>query len=206
MKIERYEKLGQAKYRLFLDNGEVIDICDDVILKYELLFKKEISKEMYVNILIDSNLSDYYNSCVKYISLRVRSIKEIKDYLRRKQVSDEDIEAVVERLIRDGYLDDNYFCECFIKDKLRFTTMGTYRIINELKKHNIDNEIIASYSDLLSDEVMEEKMIKLVQKQLSSKKKLDMSKFRNKLYHQLIGLGYPSSLVVQVLNELLVRE
>ena len=47
MKIEKYEKIGTLKYRLYLDNGEVIDTYDDVILENELLLKKELDNYLY---------------------------------------------------------------------------------------------------------------------------------------------------------------
>lgn len=200
MKIEKYEKIGKSKYRLYLDNGEVIDTYDDVILKNDLLLVKEISPTMYNVILQDSILQEGYNACCKYISVRIRSIKEISDYLLRKSFSSCDIDIIVDRLIKDKFLDDNHFCECFIKDKLRFTTMGEYKIINELKRHNISSDIINNNMFLLSSEVMKEKIEKIVDKKIASNRKLDASHLRNKLYHSLLNLGYSSSLIVEILD------
>ena len=134
MKIDKYERIGVGKYRIFLDNGEIIDTYDEVILRYDLLLKKEISPSIYSKIVRDTKLQEYYNLCDKYISYRIRSVKEIEDYLKKKNVSLEDIEEVVDALKRDQLLDDDHFAECFIKDKLSFTTMGNYKIINELQK------------------------------------------------------------------------
>ncbi|MCI6265245.1 MAG: RecX family transcriptional regulator [Erysipelotrichaceae bacterium] len=201
MKIERFEKIGKDKYRLYLDNGEVIDTYDEVILKNDLLFKKEISPSFYQRILLESKLGEQYHAALKYISVRIRSTKEIKDYLKRKNVAEEDIEQIVQKLTLNHALDDDYFCECFIKDKLRFTTMGEYRIVNELKKHEIDNQIIEKYMELMNESVMREKIKKIIEKQMKSNRKLDCQKLRNKLYHQLLGLGYSSSLIVEVLNQ-----
>ena len=142
MKIEKYEKIGTLKYRLYLDNGEVIDTYDDVILENELLLKKELDAHLYNKILIDTNLQEYYNACVKYIQTRLRSTKEIDDYLKRKQVTEEDRIFIIEKLTKKGLLNDKYFTKCFINDKLKFTNMGEYRIINELKKLNISTPII----------------------------------------------------------------
>ena len=55
MKIDKYEKIGSSKYRLYFDNGEVIDTYDEVILKNELLLKKDITSLMYSNILCVSS-------------------------------------------------------------------------------------------------------------------------------------------------------
>ena len=201
MKIEKYEKIGKDKYRLYLDNGEVIDTYDEVILKNDLLLKKELSSSLYQQILLESRIGEQYHAALKYISIRIRSTKEIKDYLRRKNVEEEDIEQIINKLTEEQALNDDYFCECFIKDKLRFTTMGEYRIIALLKNHEIDSKIIEKYSELMNSDVMREKIIKIIDKQIKSNRKLDQQKLRNKLYHHLIGLGYSSSLVVEILNQ-----
>jgi regulatory protein len=200
LKIEKYEKIGLSKYRLYLDNGEVIDTYDDVILKNELLLKKEIDNYLYQTILTESKVQEHYNSCIKYIGIRIRSTKEIIDYLKRKNVEDEDIEYIIEKLTKDKLLDDNRFCECFIKDKLKFTTMGEYKIIFELKKHNINTNIIEKNRYLITNDIMIEKIDKAINKQLNSKKTIDKQKLRNKLYNHLLNAGYNSNLIVQRLN------
>ena len=42
MKIKKISKKKGSLYELLLDTGEKINLYDDVILKYELLLKKEI--------------------------------------------------------------------------------------------------------------------------------------------------------------------
>ena len=201
MRIEKYEKLGKDKYRIYLDNGEVIDTYDTVILKNELLLKKELSLSDYQKIMVESKVEEQYLACLKYIAVRVRSTKEIIDYLKRKNVLGEDIEIIVDKLTKNQALNDDYFCECFIKDKVRFTSMGEYKIINELKKHHISDDIIGKHYHLMNEEVMLEKINKLVDKQIKSNHKLDNAKLRNKLYNNLLGLGYSSSMIVEVLNQ-----
>ena len=201
MKICKYEKLSGAKYRLYLDNGEVVDTYDDVILKNDLLLKKELDSYLYEKILIESKIGEYYNACIKYISVRIRSTKEIIDYLKKKDVSDEDIDYIINKLTKEKFLDDNLFCECFIKDKLRFTTMGEHKILYELKRHNISSGIIENNYYLLSEDVLSDKVDKIISKQIKSNRKLDNAKLRNKLYNHLLGAGYSSSLIVERLNK-----
>lgn len=200
LKIEKYEKIAQAKYRLYLDNGEIIDTYDDVILKNDLLFKKKLDTYLYQKIITESNLQEHYNACIKYISIRIRSTKEIIDYLKRKNVSEEDINYIVDKLTKEKFLDDNYFCKCFINDKLKFTTMGEYKIIYELKKHNIDSNIIDNNIHLIDKEFLIQKIDKIITKQLNSNNKLDKTKLRNKLYNHLINSGYSANLVIERLN------
>ena len=201
MKIDKYERYGQGKDRIYFDNGEVIETFDDVILKNNLLLKGEISFGEYQKIFNDSRLMEYYNACIKYISIRVRSIKEIRDYLLRKNVLDEDIDCIVSRLVNEKLLDDEYFTECFIKDKLNFTVMGEYKIINELKVRGISGDIIEKYGYLFDSDVIISRIEKLVDKQMERYSSLDRYKLRDKIYRYLLSQGYSSDSVVKVLNQ-----
>ena len=134
MKIDKYEKVGVDRYRLYLSNGEVVDTYDNVILNNELLLKKELDNSVYNRVLSETEFYDKYNLAIKYIKVRLRSIKEIREYLSRKKIEAEDIDLIVEKLIDTNNLNDDYFSKCFIKDKFRFTSWGPYRIRQELKK------------------------------------------------------------------------
>lgn len=201
MKIDKYERLTKGKYRLYLDNGEVIDTYDDVITENELLFKKNLDIVTYNKILSDSTIQEYYNACLKYITVRIRSQKEIENYLKRKKITANDIDIIIKKLLKNNLLNDEYFTSCFIKDKLKFTSWGPYKIINELKKHNIDNTVIEKNSIYLDEEIIYEKLNKLVDKQIKANHKLDNYRLKNKLYNNLIQLGYKSSMIMAILNK-----
>ncbi len=200
MKIDKYEKIGVGKYRLYLSNGEVLDIYDDVIVDNELLLKGKIDNSLYNKIISDNELIEKYNSCVKYITVRIRCTKEILNYLKKKNVSDEDIDLIIDKLIKNKLLDDDKFCECFIKDKLRFTSWGPYRIIRELNNYNISNNIISKYDYLMDDDVVYEKLNKLILKSIKSNHKLDNNKLRNKIYRNYLNMGFKSEMIVNILN------
>lgn len=201
MKIEKYEKIGVNKYRIYLSNGEVVDTYDEVILENDLLRKKTLDSNLYNKILIETNIQKYYNACVKFINIRLRCTKEIVNYLKRKGIETEDIEIIIKKLTDKGYLNDERFVEGFIKDKLRFTTMGEYQILAELKKLNIPNQIIEKKRYLMDDDIIQEKINKLIEKQIKSNKKLDNYKLRNKIYNYLLRQGYNNSQVISSLNQ-----
>ncbi len=200
MKIEKYEKIGTSKYRLYLDNGEVIDTYDNVILKNKLLTKKALDQDTYNKIFTDNIIEEKYNMAVKYISIRIRSKQEIIEYLKRKNTNKDTIEEIVLLLEKNKLLNDEIFTQAFINDKLKFTTMGSYKIINELKKHQISDDIINKYSNIMSDNILKEKIIKLIDKQIKTNNKKDNTYLKNKLYNKLINLGYPASLTIDILN------
>ena len=199
MEIIKYEKKGNNNYLIYLSDGRKLKINEDVILKHKLLYKKEIDESLLEEIKTDNANYDIYNKCVKYISVRLRSINEIKEFMLRKNVSKELIDETIDKLIKHKLLDDEIFTKAFIKDKLNFTTMGPYRIEMELKKHNIDNTIITKYINEIDYYFLEEKINKQIEKLIKSNK--SKPNLKNKIYNNLINLGYSSSFILDNLNK-----
>lgn len=195
MKIIKYEKKGNNTYKIYLENNQTINLYEDVIIKNNLLYKKEIDEFLLEKLDIDNNKEDIYNKCVKYISVRIRSINEIKEYLKRKEIGNILIENTVNRLIKNNLLNDEIFTKAFIKDKLNFTTMGPYRIEQELKKHKIDSNLIYKYLNEIDDETIDNKINKQITKLIKSNRK--KQNIRNKIYTNLLSLGYSNEMILR---------
>lgn len=198
MKILKYEKKGNNTYKIYLENNQTINLYEDVIIKNNLLYKKEIDESLLEKLDTDNNKEDIYNKCVKYISVRIRSINEIKEYLKRKEIDNPLIENVIEKLIKNKLLNDELFTKAFIKDKLNFTTMGPYKIEQELKKHKIDSNVIYKYLNEIEDEVIDNKINKQINKLIKSNKK--KQNIRNKIYINLLSLGYSNEMILRNIN------
>ena len=132
MKINRYEFTKNNNYNVYLSNGEVLTLDERVITSNSLLLKKEIDSSLYDKLKIENDIIFLYNMAIKYINVRLRSEKEIRNYLAGKCDNSDYIDVVVDRLILYKYLDDDRFSKAFIKDKINFTMMGDYKIRKEL--------------------------------------------------------------------------
>jgi len=199
MKIIKYEKKADNKYQIYLENDKKITLHEDVILKNKLLFKKYIDTSLLETLLHENDNYDIYNKCVKYISVRLRSINEIKEYMQRKNIDSNLIEETIDKLIKNNLLNDERFTKAFIKDKLNFTTMGPYRIELELKKHHIDNSIINKYIHEIDYNFLEEKINKQINKLIKSGK--NKPNLKTKIYNNLLQHGYSSEMILNNLNK-----
>lgn len=199
MEIVKYIKKGNGNYQIIFDNGKKINIQEDVIIKNNLLYKKEIDNDLLLKIIVENEEYEIYNKCVNYIGVRLRSINEIREYMTRKDISLAKQEEVIERLLKNKLLDDSVFARAFIKDKMNFTTMGPYRIELELKKHKIDDKIIKKYINEIDRDMIYDKIDRQINKLIKSNK--NKSNLRNKIYNNLLGLGYSSEMVVSMINK-----
>lgn len=200
MEIVKYELMKKNIYNVYLSNGEVLELDESVITNNELLLKKRIDNDLYDKLKRDNKICILVNASIKYINVRLRSIKEIKDYLLKKEDDTDLIDDVISRLIKMGYLDDRRFTEAYIKDKLNFTSWGDYKIINELNKLGISSLDIEDNIDLLNDDILNERMRKIIDKDIRTNKKYSGLKLKNKIYNHLLTSGYSKEKVISLIN------
>lgn len=200
MEIVKYELTKKNIYNVYLSNGEVLELDESVITNNELLLKKRIDNDLYDKLKRDNKICILVNASIKYINVRLRSIKEIKDYLLKKEEDTDLIDEVISRLIKMGYLDDRRFTEAYIKDKLNFTSWGDYKIINELNKLGISSLDIEDNTDLLNEDILNERMRKIIDKDIRTNKKYSGLKLKNKIYNHLLTSGYSKEKAISLIN------
>lgn len=200
MKIEKYELNKKNNYNVYLSNGEVLELNEYVITQNELLIKKEIDKELYDKLQKDNKICELVNIGIKYINVRLRSIKEMEDYLSKKEEDKELILSAVDRLIKSGYLDDDRFTKAFINDKINFTMMGDYKIRKELERYGVDNDIINNNIINIDRSVIIDRIKKIIDKDIRCNKKYSGIILKNKIFNHLITQGYSKEIVIDIIN------
>ena len=198
MKIEKYESINNGQYKIYLSDGTILKINSDVIINNNLLYKKEIDNTLLNKILKENDNANIYNKCVKYISVRLRSKKEIIDYLKKLNI--DNTADIIDKLTKNNLLNDEVFTKAFIKDKINFTSYGPYRIRQELNKYNIDNEIIDKYINDIDEEILIDKVDKQINKMIKSNRKYSGNILKSKIYNNLYNNGFDKDMIINVLN------
>ncbi|CDE95125.1 regulatory protein RecX [Clostridium sp. CAG:914] len=198
MKIEKYESINNGQYKIYLSDGTILKINSDVIINNNLLYKKEIDNTLLNKILKENDNANIYNKCVKYISVRLRSKKEIIDYLKKLNI--DNTADIIDKLTKNNLINDEVFTKAFIKDKINFTSYGPYRIRQELNKYNIDNEIIDKYIKDIDEEILIGKIDKQINKMIKSNRKYSSNILKSKIYNNLYNNGFDKDMIINILN------
>ena len=198
MKIEKYESINNGQYKIYLSDGTILKINSDVIINNNLLYKKEIDNTLLNKILKENDNANIYNKCVYYISVRLRSKKEIIDYLKKLNI--DNTADIIDKLTKNNLINDEVFTKAFIKDKINFTSYGPYRIRQELNKYNIDNEIIDKYINDIDEEILIDKVDKQINKMIKSNRKYSGNILKSKIYNNLYNNGFDKDMIINVLN------
>ena len=204
MKIEKIKKTKSGKYILELDNNEKIKTYDEVILKNNFLFNKEIDSELLNKLNIENNYYEVYNKVMKFISTKMRSELEINKYLDKLGFKEK--EKIINDLKRIKLINDDIYIKAFISDKITLTLNGPYKIKKELLEHNIDEDKIDQELSKIDSEIYYERINKLINKKIKTNKNKSIYLLKQKIVNELIDLGYSKDMILEVLNNFTINE
>lgn len=206
MKIEKIKKLNSGKYKIELtdnkNNTQKIITYDDVILKHNLLFDKNMDSTKLNELNIDTKYYDIYNKCIKYISTRLRSEKEINAYLDKYNLDLNDKNKIITDLKRINFINDLNFTKAYISDRIYLSNDGLNKIRRDLLNHNIDSNIIEEELSKIDENIIKEKLSKLINKKMKNNHKDSNYIKRKKIYNDMINLGYDSNVINDCYNNL----
>lgn len=205
MKILKYDKKKNGMYQVFFDNGNNIDISEEIILKYNLLLKKDVDNKLIDQMLDENKVYIAYNLAIKYISTKMRSKKEIREHLSKKEFDKDSIDEVINILIKNKYIDDDSYAKAFVNDKVLLTNDGPYKIKNKLNELGISDSTAYKALESFDIDTQKEKIEKIAKKMISTNRNKSASILRNKIVLYLVNLGYERSVINSVVSTIEIK-
>lgn len=174
-------------------NVGIFEMHSDVIVKNAIKLG-EIADEVFYASVEESSEIIAFNMCVKYISSRLKTEKQIKDYLYKHEYKKSIVDRVVEKLKNYGIVDDKIYAESYIKSNSNFSKNKVKQKLMQagVKNENFDEQI-CEIDELTSCKKHTEKFFK--NKEIN-KQNLE------KLIRRLSGMGYGWDTIKSVLNKL----
>jgi regulatory protein len=145
------------------------------------------------------------NAVFRLLSIRPRSIREIRNYLDKKtEHSDSDtVNQVMVRLTELGYADDYKFAQWLVSQRQGHKPKGDRFIQNELKLKGVSPDIISHVFEDPVDLSQKDLALKAVSKKLSLWAKLPIFERRQKLFTYLMRQGFSGDTAKTVIDEVI---
>ncbi len=137
---------------------------------------------------------------ISYVSFRLRSAKEIHEYLSKRIKGDEKYIHLAESRLKElRYIDDEMFAKRFIESRNRSRPKGKKLIQLELRRKGISQDIIDSVNN--DGQVDIELARGIAQKKYPLWKKLSVLEQKKKLFGLLQRRGFGSTVIFRVIDE-----
>lgn len=146
MRITKIE--GQKKHpsrkSIFVDGKFAFGVSDDVLLKFGLYVGEELEQSDTEKILQAENVETAKQKVMRFLSIRPRSKKEIRDYLLRKEYAGDIADTIVAKLESLKMVDDEAFARMVCRDSLLKKPMGEKMLRQVLFKKGVPKPIVDS--------------------------------------------------------------
>lgn len=185
MEVKKIVKKG-IKYRILLEVGS-IDTYEEIILKYNLLYKKDISEDLFNDILKENVFYDSYYKVLNLLNKKLRSRYEIENYLKKQDCPN--IDKIINKLESIGLINDAKFAQAYTNDKINLSLDGPEKIRHNLEKLKVDSDIIDNVISKIDENIINEHLKKLISKKIKTSKYTG-NVLKNKLKIYLVNLGY----------------
>ena len=200
MKILKYKKGTKGKCKVYFDNGVESVFYEEVILKYNLLIKKEIDEATLIEIDQYNQECDVYYVALRSIENRFRSVYELKGILMKKEYPMDLIDKALDKLIKQGYLNDRLFAKSYINNQIVTTNKGPFRIEKDLTEKMVDSSIIHEELLVFSEEEQITRIQKIIEKGIRSNHNRGGVVLKQKIYNDLKLLGYDIFVINSVIS------
>jgi len=208
-KIERQKKRTSRK-SVFIDGSFAFGVSDEVLLKFSLHEGAQLDKGALEKILETENEETAKQKALRFLSIRPRSKKEIRDYLLKKEFSAAITEKIVGRLETLNMLDDVAFARMVCRDALAKKPAGAKMLRQGLIRKGVPGPIVetvlAEFSTPESEFLMAVKAAERQRVRIGrSSKQLDSDHFKKKIVDYLVRRGFAFDTALSATKQLLSK-
>jgi regulatory protein len=126
--------------------------------------------------------------------------QEMRDKMRRWELDETVQNRIIDRLIKERYVDDERYARAFVKDKIRYNKWGRRKVQQALWKKRIDADI----QQRVLDEIDEKEYVDILRPLLKQKRKTTKAEndyeLNRKLVRFALSRGFDFSIIRQCMD------
>lgn len=136
-----------------------------------------------------------------YCAYQERAQQEVRDKLYEWGMHREDTEAIITDLILTNFLNEERFALAYVSGKFNIKKWGKIKIKQGLKLKKIPEKMIIKALKSIDPGDYQQTLLALASKKLSAITEKDTFKRKQKLLTYLMGKGFESNLISEVLKD-----
>lgn len=131
-----------GRWNIFVDGKYSFSLLESQVLEGGVRIGRDLTREELTALQDDSAFGKAYARALELIFRRLRSEKELYDYARRKEWTDELRDRVIEKLRSKGYIDDKKFAESWVRSRVAIKPSSRRKLELELRQKGVVSAII----------------------------------------------------------------
>lgn len=200
------QKKRKNRFNIFLEDGQDekygFSVDESVLIEYKLHKNLELDDSMIETLIQKDDVHKSYTLTINFLSYRMRTKKEIHDYLVKKEVDEEHSKQIIDRLIKEGLLDDAMFADSFVRTRIQGSIKGPRLVKKELIEKGVAAQIATEAIEQYTFAIQLEKTNKWIDKKMNNQGKDSFKKQLQQLQVTLIQKGFDQDVIKEAVSEL----
>ena len=142
------------------------------------------------------------NKAATYASRCEHCESEVREKLIDWGANSDEIDKIINYLIKERYIDNQRYANSYTKDKFRFNHWGKYKISMMLRSKDIDSVTIEEALGQIDEEEYLEKLQQILKDKLRSLKYSSDYEKKGKLFKFAQSRGFESSAISKVIDSI----
>ena len=126
--------------------------------------------------------------------------REMREKMRRWELDETVQNRVLDRLVRERFVDDERYARAFVKDKIRYNKWGRRKVQQALWQKGIDSEIQQKVLDEIDEKEYLDILRPLLRQKRKSIKAQNDYELNQKLLRFALGRGYTFDIIRQCID------
>ncbi len=136
------QQRNPSRRNIFVDEEFSLGVGPETLIRFGLRTGDEVTPEILQQLEHVEELVSARAVAMRYLGVRPRTEKEIRDKLREKEFGDEEIQKTVEALKAALLLDDAEFARAYVSDQLAKRPAGALLLRRKLMLLGVSKEIV----------------------------------------------------------------
>lgn len=130
------------RYSIYVDGQFSFGLGEAQLLQLGIQRGMELDDKKLSEFRAESEKGKVYEKILNLLSYRLRSEWELRDYLKRKKQPTALADEILNKLRKNGYIDDQRFAERWIQNRRLLKPISTRKLRQELLQKRIDHTVI----------------------------------------------------------------
>ena len=126
--------------------------------------------------------------------------QEMRDKMKRWEIGETVQNRIIDRLVKERYIDNERYARAFVKDKIRYNKWGRRKVQQALWMKRIDNDIQQRVLDEIDEKEYLDVLRPLLKQKRKSTKAANDYELNQKLVRFALGRGFTFDIIRQCLE------
>lgn len=191
---------AKNRFNIYINDEYAFPVDDNLLVQHRLIKGKTLTEDEIEELREKGELSKGYQAALHFLNFKMRTEKEIRDYLIDKDY--QSLEPIIQKLKDNRLINDEEYAKSFVRTYSTLKLEGPKKMERALAVKGLTKEEIMTGMDEYAYDLQVENARQLAEKVLNRQRNKSSKEMIQKVREQLMTKGFESDVIQLVLDEL----